>query len=88
MEDYSEYCTFDLGSPGMALCWHRSESNKLMVAEKCGIVRFYIIETRTPFLSIDNGKPLAYANWSPADNQLVATLQLGELFVWELTKKW
>ncbi|KAJ8964037.1 hypothetical protein NQ314_005177 [Rhamnusium bicolor] len=85
-DDFKLKSTFNLSSPGINVCWHRSDSYKLLVAEKIGIIRFYNVETETPILSLDYGKPLSSCHWAPSDRDIVASLQLGELLIWELTK--
>ncbi|XP_028132214.1 nucleoporin Nup37 [Diabrotica virgifera virgifera] len=85
-DDYELKSTFSLTSPGMNVCWHRADSGKLLVAEKIGIIRFYNVETETSILSIDYNKPLSCAHWAPSERDVVASLQLGELLLWDLTK--
>ncbi|KAK5643283.1 hypothetical protein RI129_007128 [Pyrocoelia pectoralis] len=77
--------TLFLTSPGTAVCWHREDSSKLMVAEKIGLIRFYNVNTQKPILSLEFGKPLSAAHWSPSDSQVICSLHLGELVVWDLS---
>ncbi|CAH1159790.1 unnamed protein product [Phaedon cochleariae] len=86
VDGYKLKCTFNLTSAGMNVCWHRSDSCKLMVAEKIGVIRFYNVESETPVLSIDYNKPLSSSHWAPSDRDFIASLQLGELLIWDLTK--
>ncbi|XP_057651980.1 nucleoporin Nup37 [Diorhabda carinulata] len=85
-DDYVLKSTFSLTSPGISVCWHRADSCKLLVAEKIGIIRFYNVETETSILSIDYNKPLSCAHWAPSDSDVIASLQLGELLIWNLSK--
>ncbi|XP_023011543.1 nuclear pore complex protein Nup37 [Leptinotarsa decemlineata] len=85
-DDYKLKSTFNLTSPGMNVCWHRSDDCKLLVAEKIGIIRFYNVDSETPIISIDYSKPLSSVHWAPSDRDLIASLQLGELLIWDLTK--
>lgn len=71
---------------GKSVHWHKEDNSKLLVAEKIGLIRFYNVDTQTPILSLDCGKPLFSAHWSPSDSQLVGSLQLGELFLWDMTR--
>ena len=87
-EDFKCVTTLQLTSPGVSVCWHKEDSSKLLVAEKIGLIRFYNVETQTPILSLDYGKPLSNAHWAPSDSQVVASLQLGELLIWDLSKPW
>lgn len=70
----------------MSVCWHKEDSSKLLVAEKLGLIRFYNVNTLKPILSLDYGKPLSVAHWAPSDPQLVASLNTGELLIWDLTR--
>lgn len=72
----------------MVACWHREDNSKLLVAEKIGLIRCYNVETQSPILSLDCGKSLSGLHWAPSDSQLVASLHLGELFIWDLLKPW
>ncbi|XP_068908230.1 nucleoporin Nup37 [Tenebrio molitor] len=85
-DDYKCVATLQLTSPGMSACWHREDNSKLLVAEKIGLIRFYNVETQSPILSLDIGKPLSSTHWAPSDSQLVASLQLGELLIWDFSK--
>lgn len=70
----------------MSTCWHKDDSSKLLVAEKLGLIRFYNVNTLKPILSLDIGKPLSVAHWAPSDSQLVGSLNLGELLLWDLMR--
>lgn len=87
-DEYKCVATFQLTSPGMSVCWHKEDSSKLLIAEKIGLIRFYNVETQSPILSLDYGKPLSSVHWAPSDAQLVASLHLGELSIWDLSKPW
>ncbi|ENN79592.1 nucleoporin Nup37 [Dendroctonus ponderosae] len=78
--------TLNLTSPAMVVAWHRGDPGKLMVAEKIGLVKFYNVETETPILSLDFARSLSFAHWAPSESQILGTLQLGELLLWDLTK--
>lgn len=84
--DNKQAAILRLTSPGMSACWHRDDNSKLLVAEKVGIIRFYNVNKQKPILSFDYGKPLASAHWAPFDSQLIASLQMGELLLWDMTR--
>lgn len=84
--DYSCIAVLHLMSPGMSTCWHKDDPAKLMVAEKVGVIRFYNVNTQKPILSLDFGKPLSAAHWSPKDTQSICSLHLGEVVQWDLTR--
>ncbi|XP_044254902.1 nucleoporin Nup37 [Tribolium madens] len=85
-EDFKCVVTLQLTSPGISACWHKEDNSKLLIAEKIGLIRFYNVETQNPILSLDYGKPLSCTHWAPSDSQFVASLQLGELLIWDLSK--
>lgn len=68
------------------MSWHAKDVAKLLVAEKVGLIRFYNVETQRPILSLDVGKPLSNVHWAPFDTQLVASVQHGEMLLWDLTR--
>ncbi|KRT83708.1 WD40 domain-containing protein, partial [Oryctes borbonicus] len=84
--DNKQLAILKLTSPGMSTCWHKDDNSKLLVAEKVGIIRFYNVGKQKPILSFDYGKPLASAHWAPFDSQLIASLQMGELLLWDMTR--
>ncbi|KAL3265887.1 hypothetical protein HHI36_010078 [Cryptolaemus montrouzieri] len=82
---YEPYSDLQLKFPGVALQWHKDDSQKLLVADVMGVIRLYNIETMKPILSLDAGKSLSYCHWSPINSQIIASLQLGELSVWDIS---
>ncbi|KAL1490013.1 hypothetical protein ABEB36_013927 [Hypothenemus hampei] len=85
-DGYKLKTTFNLGSPAMVISWHRCDPGKLLVAEKIGLVKFYNVETEIAILSLDFAKSLSSAHWTSSDSQILGTLQLGELLLWDLSK--
>ncbi|KAF5285623.1 hypothetical protein FQR65_LT13104 [Abscondita terminalis] len=85
IHDFSCIAVLLLTSPGMSTCWHREDTSKLMVAEKSGLIRFYNVNTQKQILSLEFGKPLSAAHWAPSDSQMIASLHLGELVIWDLS---
>lgn len=63
---------FKLTSPGTSVKWHKYEPNKLLVAEKKGIIRFYDVENKSPILSFSCETPLILsADWCRTNNFLI-----------------
>ncbi|KAF7284867.1 hypothetical protein GWI33_021508 [Rhynchophorus ferrugineus] len=85
-DGYKLKATLPLTSPAITISWHRSDSGKLLVGEKIGVMKLYNIETETPILSIDFERSLACADWSTSDVLILGSLQLGELLLWDLAK--
>ncbi|XP_045479741.1 nucleoporin Nup37 [Harmonia axyridis] len=77
--------TLHLNFAGVAVQWHKDDPSKLLIADKVGVIRLYNTETLKPILSFDSGKLLSSCHWSPSNNQDIASLQLGELSVWDIT---
>lgn len=72
---------------GMAVCYHRDEVGKLLVAEKNGLIHLYNILSHQAILSLDSGcVPLMSADWSPSNCLLVAAVAGGELLVWDMSR--
>ncbi|EDO42630.1 predicted protein [Nematostella vectensis] len=66
-----------LSSPGMAVKWNPNEPNKLMVAEKKGIIRFYDLVSQQPIMSISTTQaPLMDADWALTDALRVGAVAL------------
>ena len=55
-----------------------------MVAEKCGVIRFYSVDTKQAFMSLECGHlPLIHAHWSPANPLDIAAVAGTDLFVFD-----
>lgn len=74
-----------LSSPGMSLHWHKNDTSKLLVAEKLGLIKLFNVEASRQILSLDTTKPLQFCHWCPSNNQLVCSVQMGELAIWDLS---
>ncbi|XP_034243185.1 nucleoporin Nup37 [Thrips palmi] len=86
LKEGAEDITFYLTSPGMSVRWHRQEPSKLLVAEKCGLIRMYNIETQRAILSLDAGHcPLMAADWSPSNCSRVGCVAGGDLVIRDVT---
>jgi len=71
----------------MSVCWHHQEPSKLLVAEKCGLLRMYNAETERAILSFDAGlSPLAAADWAPSNCLRVACIAGGEIIIWDVSR--
>lgn len=67
------YSMFKLTSAGMSVKWHTFEPNKLMVAEKKGVIRFYDVETKSAILSFSCDRLLLSADWCRSNNFLIGS---------------
>lgn len=73
----------------MGVRWSADEPNKILVAEKKGIIRLYNVEQEQPVLSLESDVfPLNDVDWSPSNHCKVATVARGYLLVWDTSKSW
>ncbi|UXI16092.1 BUD31 protein [Sarcoptes scabiei] len=73
-----------LSSPGMTLKWHKNEPNKLFVAEKKGLIRFYDTITRVAVMSFDcNCYPLISSDWCFENNLFIGCAANKDLYFWD-----
>ncbi|KAK2160366.1 hypothetical protein LSH36_135g05026 [Paralvinella palmiformis] len=78
---------FPLTTPGVAVSWHSEQPEKLMVAEKKGLIRFYNIITQQPVMSLDCGNvPLMSADWCPTNVLHVACIAASDWFVFDTSR--
>ncbi|XP_023672670.1 nucleoporin Nup37 [Paramormyrops kingsleyae] len=83
----NQTASFLLRSPGMSVCWHPEEVYKLMVAEKCGVVRFYDLLTQQAILSLDSGQtPLMSADWCLTNTIKVGAVVGNDWVIWDITR--
>lgn len=67
--------------------WSSDEPNKILVAEKKGIIRLYNIEQEQPVLSLESDLfPLMDVDWSPSNHCKIAGIACGYLLVWDTSK--
>ncbi|XP_060530158.1 nucleoporin Nup37 [Cylas formicarius] len=83
---YNLKLTLHLSSAVVAVAWHAADARKLLVGEKIGLIKFYNVESETPILSLDFAKSLTSVHWCPSESLVLASLQLGEVLFWDLSK--
>ncbi|RWS30256.1 nucleoporin Nup37-like protein [Leptotrombidium deliense] len=72
-----------LMSAGSIVRWHPSEANKLLVAEKRGLIRLYNIENKKPVISFEcNAFPLLAADWCLNNNLIIGAAVGSEIYIW------
>ena len=70
----------------MSVSWHRQEPSKLIIAEKCGVMLVYNVETQRAILSLDAAQsPLMAADWSPSNCSRVGCVAGGDLVIRDVT---
>lgn len=78
---------FSLTSAGMSVSWHPSDSNKLMVAEKRGLIRMYSVYSRQAVMSLDcMHRPLLSADWSLGNSVQVACVAGSDWFIFDTSR--
>ncbi|KAJ6648733.1 Nucleoporin Nup37 [Pseudolycoriella hygida] len=81
----SEHSTFPLRSAGMSVKWHPDDSEKIMVAEKKGMIHMYNVASQQVVLTVEATKsPLMSADWSLNNRLHVSALVAGEIIFWDL----
>ncbi|XP_030374571.1 nucleoporin Nup37 [Scaptodrosophila lebanonensis] len=79
--------TFCLSSAGMAVKSHPEDPNKVLVAEKRGIIHLYNVRSKQAIVSVEAPKfPLMSADWSNGNRLLVAALSGGDIVTWDLSR--
>ncbi|GAB6019406.1 Nucleoporin Nup37 [Chamberlinius hualienensis] len=86
-QDGSAKTCITLNSPGMAVCYHREDAGKIMIAQKNGIIRFYSIDKEQSIMSLDCGHcPLLSAHWSPSNVFAVGAVAGCNVYLWDISK--
>lgn len=79
-DNYAVQSVFRFKSAGVSVRWHQDDVDKLLVAEKRGIVHIYNVVARQIILSIETVKaPLMSADWCPRNRHAIVILASGEI---------
>ncbi|RWS03610.1 nucleoporin Nup37-like protein [Dinothrombium tinctorium] len=82
-EDGSLASKIKLVSAGVSIKWHPLESDKILIAERKGVIRLYNVETRRPIMSFDcKGYPLMSADWCLYNPLLIGCVIGSEVAIW------
>lgn len=83
-ENYAVQVVFRFKSPAVAVRWHYDDADKLLVAEKRGIVHLYNVPARQIILSIETTKaPLMNADWSIRNRNAIVVVAAGEIIAYD-----
>ena len=86
-EDFSKDITFHFKSAAVSVKWHPDEPGKLLVAEKCGTIHLFNVESQQSIMSVECSKaPLMYADWALNNSAYVAAIAGGDVVFWDLKK--
>lgn len=87
LETGAQKTSIPLGSAGMSVKWNPVEPNKLMVAEKNGIIRFYDLVSQQPIMSLSTAQlPLVSADWCKANALKVGAVARDDWLIWDMSK--
>ncbi|EDW84783.1 uncharacterized protein Dwil_GK12951 [Drosophila willistoni] len=79
--------TFCLSSAGMSIKSHLEDPNKVLVAEKRGVIHLYNIRTKQAIVSVESPKfPLMSADWACNNRLFVTALAGGDIVTWDLSR--
>lgn len=85
---------FMLQSSGVGICWHRDEKNKLMIAERSGLIRIYNLETMRPMYTLLSMDPvndpvslsLLSFDWCQTNPEVVIATTRSDIIFWNTSK--
>lgn len=88
--ELSKLDQFSLQSSGVGICWHRDEKNKLMVAERSGLIRIYNLETMRPIYTLLSMEPFNEAvtfplisfDWCQTNPEVVIATTKSQIIYW------
>lgn len=87
LETGTQKTSIPLGSAGVSVKWNASEPNKLMVAEKNGIIRFYDLVSQQSIMSLSAGRvPLISADWCKINALKVGAVASDDWLIWDMSK--
>lgn len=88
-EDFKTKNVFLLRSAGVSVKWNYEDSEKILVAEKRGIIHMYNVVSQQTVLSVESAKsPLVSADWSISNRLHIVALAGDELLTWNLRHPW
>ncbi|XP_017007690.2 nucleoporin Nup37 [Drosophila takahashii] len=79
--------TFGLSSAGMSIKSHPEDPNKVLVAEKKGIIHLYNVRSKQTVISVESPKfPLMSADWANSNRLFITSLAGGDVITWDLNR--
>lgn len=89
-DDYGNRSMFHLRSAGMSVKWHQEDTEKILVAEKRGLIHMYNVVSQQTVLSVETHKssPLMSADWSISNRLCIVALAGGNIITWNLKNRW
>ncbi|EDW98791.1 nucleoporin Nup37 [Drosophila yakuba] len=79
--------TFGLSSAGMSVKSHPEDPNKVLVAEKKGIIHLYNVTIKQTIISVESPKfPLMSADWAHSNRLFITSLAGGDVVTWDLNR--
>lgn len=88
-DEFRNRSVFYLRSAGMSVRWHHDDAEKILVAEKRGLIRMYNVVSQQTVLSVETARaPLMCADWSISNRWQIVALAAGEVITWNLKNPW
>uniref|UniRef100_A0A1B0C2F2 Uncharacterized protein n=1 Tax=Glossina palpalis gambiensis TaxID=67801 RepID=A0A1B0C2F2_9MUSC len=86
--NYDNIITFCLSSAGMSVKWHPDDPNKVMVAEKKGVIHMYNVRSQQSVISVECPKiPLLTADWALNNYHIITALSGGEIVTFDMSRR-
>ncbi|EDW67126.1 nucleoporin Nup37 [Drosophila virilis] len=84
---FENVITFCLSSAGVSIKSHPEDPNKVLVAEKRGIIHLYNVRSKQTVVSVESPKfPLMSADWANSNRLFVTALAGGDIVTWDLSR--
>ncbi|XP_064546730.1 nucleoporin Nup37 [Drosophila montana] len=84
---FENVITFCLSSAGVSIKNHPEDPNKVLVAEKRGIIHLYNVRSKQTVVSVESPKfPLMSADWANSNRLFVTALAGGDIVTWDLSR--
>lgn len=87
-DDCETRSVFRLRSAGMSVRWHAEEPEKVLVAEKRGVVHVFNVLSQQTVVSVETPRaPLRCADWSSQNRWQIVALAGGDVIVWNIQRR-
>ncbi|XP_062124951.1 nucleoporin Nup37 [Drosophila sulfurigaster albostrigata] len=85
--DLENIITYYLTSAGMSVKTHPEDPNKVLIAEKRGVVHLYNVRSKQTVVSVESPKfPLMSADWANSNRLFVTAIAGGDIVSWDLSR--
>ncbi|KAH8381390.1 hypothetical protein KR093_003935 [Drosophila rubida] len=85
--DMENVITYYMSSAGMSVKTHPEDPNKVLIAEKRGVVHLYNVRSKQTVVSVESPKfPLMSADWANSNRMFVTAIAGGDIVSWDLNR--